>query len=322
MPGGHGMNGYVGLALESAWGTPITPPTDYVEAFSESLALTTERFEVRNIINRFTQPDDMKGTSTVAGDIVFAGHPESIGHFLHGAFGVASATEVLAGFLATTTFTVTASDNGTNNPLPPYTLEIFRDVTSAQQYAGCQISALSLSGQPNQDLRVTASFIGKDMLNKATTTASFPSSPVDPFAFDTASISIGGAATALVEEFNITINNNFEPVFTNNASRLAAKIRRTDFTQVDMTGTLAFEDITDLNRFLDETEFPFAANYTRADSFSMLIQMPRVIYTAFPTGIDGRGRQTVSFTARARHHTGSNQMIQVDLTTVSSDFGA
>ena len=320
MPGGHGMNGYIGLALESAWGTAENTPTDYVEALSESLSLTQERFEVRNIINRFTEPDDMRGTQSVAGDIVFAAHPESVGHFLNGALGTVAVSSLNTN-LALSSFTVTASDNGANNPLPPYTFEIFRDITSAQQYSGGQISALAFSGQPNQDLRCSASIFGKSTTNKATTSPSFPSSPIDPFAFDTASISIAGNATALVEAFTLTINNNFEPVFSNNNSREAAKIRRTNNTQVGITGTLAFEDIVDYERFVNETEFEWKAHYFRANSFSLLFDLPRVIYTAFPTGIDGRGRQTVSFTGRARHHVGSNQMIQVDLTTVSSDFG-
>jgi len=213
-----------------------------------------------------------------------------------------------------------AADNAANNPVTPMTLEIFRDVTSSQQYDGLQIAQLQMSAAPNQDLRLTASMIGKGERSIAKTTPSFPGSPTGPFTFDTCSISLGGAAVATIEAFNLTIDNQLEGIPSLNNSAEIAKIRRTGPQLVRLSGSLAFEDIVDMDRFRAETEMAFLANFTTADSFSLLIDIPRFIYTSFPTGIGDRGRQVISFDGNARWHAGSGAAIEFQLTNTTSGF--
>lgn len=316
---GYGFTGHVGFGQETTWGTAVAA-TDYVEAMSESVAATLDRFDTKNIVGRYSEPDDEAGMLRVAGDISFAAHPESIAHMIYAAFGVGSGA-LVGGTLIKHRFTPLTSDfTAATNALPPYTFEIFRDVTSSQQYDGCQVSQLQLSVAPNQDVRAAVSIIGKGTQNFTKSTASFPSSSQAPFTFDTASISLGGNASSIVEAFTFTFDNQLEGVPTLNASTEVAKIRRTGPQTARLEGQLGFEDITEYNNFINQTEFAFAANFTKADSFSMLMLAPRVVYTAWPLGMGDRGRQVVGFSATCRYQATSLQAVEIQVSNTTSAY--
>ena len=183
-----GMLGHVGIGKEATWGTAVAA-TDYIEAMSESLATEIERFDTRNIVGGIYEADDSAGVRRHAGDIVFAAHPANLGHFLLGALGVNSVTELVAGELFTNEFTQATTFTGSLNPLPSYTAEIFRpggvDISSSFQYTGLQLNTLQIAVSPNQDVRITAGAIGKAQTFLTKTTPTFPNSPLQPFTFDT-----------------------------------------------------------------------------------------------------------------------------------------
>ena len=301
---GYGMNGHCGFAFESSGGTPVAA-ADYIEALSESLTLNKDRFEVKNIVNRFSEADDMAGLDRVGGDIVFAGIPGPLGAMLAGVTGIQSNTEVLSGFLHTHTFTMANADWDTVFAQRPMTFEIFRDVTSSQQYAGCNIAGLSMNVAPNQALQVTASIVGKSMLQLQKTTASFPGSPANPLAFDTCSIEVGGAATALIEGITSNIDNQLEGVPSLNNSTTIRAIRRTGPQMFRLSGNIAFEDITEMENFRNQTEQQFIISMTRANSFQFIQDFPRVVYNTFAPVMAGRDRIIVGFEGIARYHSGS-----------------
>lgn len=315
----YGMQGYLGLAKETVWGTPVAP-TNFAKFMSESLSASIDRFETENAYAGFFEPDDQDGVRRIAGDIALSCHPEVAGFFLHAAMGTVATTTVLTAFKQHIFQSATA-DVSSLNPLPAYTLEVFRDVTSAQQYAGCLLSQLQIQAQPNQDIRFNSSWIGRSTLNKARIAAGsvvFPSSPAAPFTFDTASISMfaaGSAAVAIdyVEAFNLTINNNLEGVPTLNNSNLVSRVRRANPFAVNFSATVGFEDITEYNRFLSQTESTFRLNVFKANSFSMFIDIPKAVFTAFPLALPGRGRLTVGLEAKARTPVGSAGPVAITL---------
>ena len=318
---GQGAAGHIGLAKETTWGTAVAA-TDYFEAMSEDLNLAIDRFDFRNITGDNFDPDDAAGIRRIEGSMSFAANPETIGHFLNGALGISSVTSI-ANELAKTEFTqrtVAAGDISSVAPLPTYTFEIFRDVTSAQQYAGNLINTLELSIQPNQDLRVTAGVIGKSVLSIAKTTPTYPGSPVSAFFFDTASVSIGGIGVDLIEALTINIDNQLEGIAALNASSNIARVRRTGPPLIGVTGTIDFQSIGEYDKFVALTEQAISINLFKADSFSLLIELPRVIYTAFPLTIPGRERLTVAFEGKGRYHTGSLTSIKATLFTVQSEW--
>ncbi|MBI4185295.1 MAG: hypothetical protein HY521_14985 [Proteobacteria bacterium] len=316
---GYGFNGHIGLRKEAAWGTPLAADS-YLEALSETLAASIDRFETKNIVGGTFEPDDQPGVVRIEGDIVAPAHPVSVGHFLKAALGVSSPATVAAGTLFATSFVPQQADTFSNAPLPSYTLEVFRDVTSAQRYAGACVSRLELAFRPNQDLWVRARLVARSTADIAAGTPTFPASPAAPFAFDTASVSLAGAATDLVEALTLTVDNRLEGVPALNAAREIARVRRTGPVAITLAGTLAFPDIAQYRNFLDQAEQRLTVHVTRANSFALTLDLPRVVFTAFPLATLGRDRHVVEFEARARYHPGSATALKVTLTTTKSDY--
>lgn len=311
----YGMAGYLGLSKETTWGTPVVAGS-FSTLMSENVAATIDRFDVQNIFNGVAEPDDATGLVRIEGDTVAALNAENMGLFLHAAFGEVATTSLAGAQYKQHVFQCSAVDVSSVCVRPPYTLELFRDVTSAQQYAGCNATMLTLACQPNQDLRGTARWLGKTTLNKSRIAAAsvlFPTTPSAPFTFDTCSVSIGGVGTDLVEGFNLEINNNLEAVAALNASTSIARIQRTNPVQVNFSGQVSFTDIGQYLDFLNQTERAISINFSKAGSFQCLIAMPRFVYTAYPTGMGGRGRQVVSFEGKARVPTGSASAIAITL---------
>ncbi len=315
----QGFLGYVGIAKEAAFGTAVGA-TDYFEIMSTNLAETINRFPTRNAFGGFYEPDDYAGAHLVGGSLTMFGHPVSIGHLLKAAMNTISGSTVLSGFLYTSNFISVKSDFNTSVAGQPYTLEVHHDITSSHQFAGGVCNRLQLSLAPNQDLRVTADWIAQAGLLIAKTSPTFPGSPTDPFTFETASLSIGGSATARWESFNLTVNNNLDGILALNASNNIIRVRRRGPQEVRISGVLDFLDATEYLDFKNQTERAIQLTLTRANSFSLLIDVPRFVYTTFPTGIPGRDRLTVGVDGMARYKTTSAVAVAMALTTVKSNY--
>jgi hypothetical protein len=320
----QGTLGFVGIAKETTWGTAVNA-TDFFEIMSENIGLSIDRFPTRNAFGGFYEPRDYAGMRRNAGDLVMFGHPVSVGHLLKAAFNTQSITVVLSGFLFRHQFSTVKSEfvDGGSAIIPsvPYTLEVHRDVTSSQRIVGAVCNRLSLSLAPNQDLRVTAGWIAKSFVaGIARTAPTFPGSPVHPFTFETASVQIDGAANTRFESFNMVINNNLNGIPRLNNSNEIGAIRRSDAQNVRISGVLAFENITELEDFVNQTDRALKLSLTRASSFHMLIDVPSFNYTAFPLGIPGRDRLTVGFDGMAQYNVGSGLAVDIGLTTTKSNY--
>lgn len=316
----QGFLGYFGLAKEVTWGTAVAA-TDFAEILRESVSASYDRFAIKNITAVYAEPDDVAGVQRIAGDVVLAAHALPMGHMLKAALNTVSGSVVLSGFLYTTAFGTTKSEFAQGVASQPYTLEFSRDVGSAFQYAGGVCSQLQFGLVPNQDLRMTASWIAKSVqLKSQLATPTFPTSPTFPFTFDTASFSVGGAGSARLEAFNLTINNNLEGIPALNNAAQIARIRRRDVQTVHISGTLNWEDVSEYLDFINQTERAMTLSLTKANSFQVVFDMPRVVYDTFPQDNSGRERQTVQFTGIARYLVSSQVALSVRLTNTKSDY--
>lgn len=313
------MRGSIGFAKESSGAVPVTP-TEFIEALSENIDAPYDRYETKNIINALYEPRDSRGVRRVGGPVVADAHTVQVGHFLHGAMGIQSMTEVLSGFLYTTEHTMRTSDWDDRFPQQPYTFQVFRDVTSAQRYGGMNINTLEFNIAPNQGLRMSAGLVGINATNVAETAASFVSSAQEPFAFDTCSIEVGGAANPRLEALSVSINNQLESIATLNSSTAPYKIRRNGPQLIRLSGTMSFDNISDYLDFENDVEQQYVFSMTRANSFQIVFDAPGVRYLTYPPALPGRGRVTVAFQSRAEYVSGSGNALKVSLTTTNSFF--
>lgn len=316
----QGHLGFLGLAKETTFGTPVAA-TDYLELMSENISTGIDRFPTRNIYAGFYEPDDYAGVRRTTGSLVHAAHPVSLGHLLKAAFNNVSQTVVLSGFLFQLHFTGTKSEFADGVARQPYTLEVNRNISSgSHRYAGSLLNRLTLGVAPNGALNATAEWITKTRSMIAATTPTFPGSSTDPFTFDTASVQIAGAANARVEAIQVVIDNQLEGIPALNNSNEIARIRVQGPQMIRMSGTLDFADNAEEKDFIDQTERAMIITLTRAQSFALHIEAPRFVYSAFPVGMGGRGRQTIAFTGMARYLASSLASVRVMLTTTKSNY--
>lgn len=298
MAGGLGMMGYVGFGRENSGGVAVAPSYFFM-ALSESLTFNFERYELANIAGQLAEPDDRAGIGRVEGDISAVFDPPVAGHILRGAIGSASVTSLGGGLWRHDFSPPAVSQWDSRFAQAPFTFDIYRDVGSSQSYYGVNINRLELSLQPNQALQFTIGVLGIGMANRAASTASYYS--LTPFTFDQASLTLGGAPDFDIESFTFTVDNALEGVPTLGGVNAIRKIRRSDFVKASLSMTLGFEDIVELNRFMNQTEV--AMNIfmrSSGGSFALELDLPRLIYTSHPTGVGGRGRQTVTIDAKCR----------------------
>lgn len=318
----QGFLGFIGLAKETTWGTAVGA-TDWLEFLSENVVHSIDRFPTRNAFGGFYEPDDYAGVRRIGGTFATFANAISMQHLLKACFNTISQSTVLSGFLYTNHFSTTKSEYADGVPCQPYTIEIARDanVNSSHQFAGMVCNKLTMHCVPNQDLRLTADWIGQLTTPLiARTTPTFPGSPVKPFAFDTASITLAGVANARVEMLQIEINNNLEGIPALNNSSNIARMRRKGVQEVRIRGTLDFVDNTEWLDFYNQTERALTVNFFTAQSFNCYIQIPRMVYTAMPVAISGRGRITTSFDGIARYQTTSGVAIDVAVTATRSNY--
>ncbi len=315
----YGSIGYVGLAKETNWGSGQAA-TEFVEALTENITLNKDRYNHKNIIGSLAEPDDSVGLNRVGGSISFAANPVAIGHFLRGVLGTQSTSVVTSGSLWTHQFATKNADFDATTPLPPYSVEVFRDVGTAQLYGGGQINGLTFTIANGQAVQCDAAFILRNAKETAQQTPTFPGSPSKPFAFDTVSLSLGGAANAAIEALTIGINNNLQGIGTLNLSSDIGKIRRNGHQMISVNGSIAFDDVTEYDNFKNQTEQRLAVSMTKANSFQMVIDIPKMVYTSFPLGIPGSNRLLVNFNGKGFYHSGSGNAIKVTLTTVKSNY--
>lgn len=315
----QGHLGHFGIGKESTWGTAVAA-TDYQELLSENMAHTIDRFITKNIFASFNEPDDFAGARRSAGGIVMPVYPLMLGHVLKAVFNNHSISTVLSGFLYRMHTVGTKSEFAAGVARQPYTLEVFRDVTSAHRFAGALANRLQLALAPNQVLQATVEWIAKTRSLITKSTPTFPGSPTDPFAFDTASVMLAGAATADLEAFTLTIDNQLEGILALNNTNEIARIRSTGLQMINISGTLDFADVEEEQDFVNQTERAMKISLTRGQSFELILDIPRMVYTAYTAQAAGRGRITAAFEGKARYLSSSAAALGVQLTTTKSNY--
>ncbi|MFQ5791106.1 MAG: phage tail tube protein [Acidobacteriota bacterium] len=310
-----GMLGFLGLGKETAYGTPVSA-TDYVAFEAESIQETINFLRTGQVRARFAEPPKFLGMKTIAGDIAFDAHPIALGFFLRSALG--GYTAPASAGLATHVFTPTASNFSSVSPLPPYTVEVHRDVSSSWRYTSALAAQIGIEVGANRIVRATATIVAKDSTLIAKSTPSFPTG--SPFSWDVASVSLGGAASGIFEALRVTIANPIEGLGTLDASKLISRVRRTAHTQIRVAGVIDFDDQTEYEKFRDGTERRLAITFTSVPSNQLILDIPSFFYQTFPANISGPARISVAFDGGGEYNTGSGTALTVTLTNTKTTY--
>jgi len=59
---GYGIKGFLGIAKETSWGTPVAA-ADYIKILNEGMATGFDRFDIVNVHGSVAEPDDVQGVT-------------------------------------------------------------------------------------------------------------------------------------------------------------------------------------------------------------------------------------------------------------------
>ncbi len=318
---GMGINARLGLAKEATWGTAVAA-TDYLAIVRATLNRRHEYVSRSELLGNWSSPNRELATIYGDGDVEFLVKTNVWGHVLRSMFGP-PVTTVIASPATQHDFLQTSSKFSSDVHFWPYTLELFRDVTgTSRQFTGAVVNALRINaaaGPGDPYVRGTASFITKDILSLASTTQSFET--YGPYHSWEATITLDGAGINILEQFEVTVNNNAERFYRLNATQVPAGFERAGYQDVEISGRISFEDETQYDRFRQNSIGQFEVTFTQSAATviqsiyqpQMLITMPQLHYTAFAVDISGPTRLVAAFTGHARYSVGSTTAVRFRL---------
>ena len=286
---GAGRNSYFGYVQETTWGTPVTPPTKWLEIVSESMEdINTKvaRPVVRGLHKREGNLYDEKqgGAGPVACELNYVGLLRLLEHLM----GTSpSATPFDTGARNEFLFTLAAGELMAGKGLTGY---LFRDQTQEEQYAGLKIRSGTFSFDPKRNGQLELDFVAKAMLQVATTTPTFPGTStyvaghqcvceMDDVvrAFDSATIAVNNA---LDDDKRVLGSKNIaEPV-------------RAD--TVEVTGTISADAVqADLTKYKNDTLFKLEFLHTGpvlgTGNYKLNFILNKCRLTKAPYKVDGPG---------------------------------
>ena len=181
-----------------------------------------------------------------------------------------------------------------------FTVErLFADITQYRRYAGIEFNTLALQVQPEGIVSATFGVLGQSetggtaILSGATYSPATTTSPMDGFS---GSITEGGTTIALVTEVSLNLDNGLQALFVvGSPNTIHPSIGRSNGTG---TVTAYFEDVTLLNKFINETESSLV--FTVGDGTNTLkFTLPRIKYTGGQPDTPGEGPITLSMPFQA-----------------------
>jgi len=318
---GYGIGGYLSLSKQTDYGTATTNRV-FIPFISENLIENKNYLQIENMRNLYDAPNDIEGINNVTGDIVFEPHPIYTGHFLRGCVGVPTSTLTTSSYVHE--FLPAQTEFDENCSLPPYTVEIFKNVGSAYQVVDAQIHTLAFEITAGAIIKCTASVHGRAYSKVAKQTPSYIAA--EPFNWVQTSVQIAGAANGDLETATITIENPIEGIPRLNASLNEGGLLRSDFRSITVAGDMGFQNQAQEAKFRDGSLQPFKFSITgvqlggAGENNKLVFDMPDVRYTTYEYPIAGAGRITASYEGKAQYDTTSSYAARITLQNTLSAY--
>jgi hypothetical protein len=196
-----GTQDVVSVAMESTYGTAVTPTTSIPINPSDGLQVKQDVNAVESIKGTLPKNKLMyHGKTGFEGAFELASYPSAIGFFLKSAFGAIADTTLEASTSYKHTFTEAS-------PKPGMTLEQKIGANITKRFSGALVKALKLTGKAGDLITLHADMLAKGQADATAITASFAS--LRPFNFaDIATLSIAGTdIKGKIDSFEIDYDN-------------------------------------------------------------------------------------------------------------------
>lgn len=246
----QGSRTRLSFLTESTYGT--TPAGNFQELpFStHSLNLTKERVQGNDIQSDRMPRVDRHGNRQAAGDIVADLRDGNYDAFLESLM-----------FSTWDNTPVGPDELKVGTTLKSFSIEDYlSDIDQARLFTGMAVSSANFSIQPNQMVTTTFSMVGKDMTVSATEKTIDAATVAQPFDAYSGALTIGDnggslSSIATVTSVEFSVDNALSPTFVVGSDSTP----QLEYGRATIEGTITayFEDLTLINRFINETESAF-----------------------------------------------------------------
>ncbi|WP_309492314.1 phage tail tube protein [Candidatus Hecatella orcuttiae] len=261
---------YIVVGEETTFGSPVTPDK-YIDIRREAVVFDVGVIPVETVYSRDTRKY-VFGKALARGPIDFAVEPENVAHLFKWALG-----------------SVTTSGAGpyTHDFTPADTVKSFTAIINPEQetygffrkLSGCLVERLTLESALDV-LTGSVEIVAAKEEKDTAFTPSVSLSPLAPFVFHEATLTLGGAdKSSVLKAFRLTVGNNLpvDDMYAHGDKHLRRILvgRR----EVEVQMELAFEDSADYDRLLAGTEVAASLSFVKtAGSAELLIDLPRMVY--------------------------------------------
>ena len=317
---GYGLNAKIGIAFQNSYGTQADLGSlHWIPFLTESVGRNLPPLRSENMRGIFDQGDRSSGLATVDGDLEFEAQAVPLGAMIKSVVGNVTVVDSSStAQLFTHTFLPRTADHQISSAEQPVTYYKDLDVTDDPQvFTDLNGTVLELNVANGEFLKAKVSFVGGQRTTQSS--VAYVLDPGKRWTWDVASFQIGGVANGELTSFNLSIDNGLEAMHTMNNTKDASRIKRQNPRVITVGGSVKFENHTELDLFIAETQqalIVHLANATEVQSGypeQLTIDIPAMIYDEFkPTG-DAPGQLEVSFTGTAEYHIGSATAIELTL---------
>lgn len=323
----YGAQVKFGIARQVTGGTAVTVATSYhgFAFVSHDIGLEKDEAISANLTGRFSQGAVYDGINRVLGTVEFEMTPRN----MHAAFAAAvnyQPASVTSAALRTLTFLCNTVDYDSTYVKPPFSVySQFTDAASAEQFFDVQFGQLEMQITNGQFLRGRLTANGGARTPTGTGSASVVADAADVgvlYPWNVCSITFGGTAVGALSDLTVTLNENVDALYTNNASLNPFKYTRTGFREVTVAGTLYLVDRSLFNDFVAGTQRRLLVTLmnTRTAIQSgyfnqVVIDVPQLKLTQFKLPVSGVGEVSVPFQGRGVLDPTSNYELQITTIT-------
>tara|TARA_R110000782_G_C14727305_1_gene404801 strand:- start:38 stop:973 length:936 start_codon:yes stop_codon:yes gene_type:complete len=305
MPFSQGSKAGLAFAVQTDFSTPATTGFKSLPYSTHTLDLTKQRVQGTD-----QQPDrmprhDRHGNRNAVGDIAFDLRAAEYDDFLESVmFGVWDASPVGPDelkFGSTQKF---------------FTIQDYAsDIDQARLFTGMGVSQAAFSISPNQMVTTTLSMVGKNMTVSSTEENVAAAGLNSPFDSYSGAITLGNAggslsAVATVTGIDFTINNSLAPTFVVGSS--TAPELEYGMANVEGTITAYFDDLSLVNRFLDEVESALSVTVddpTGTNDYGFLF--PRIKFNGAAIPVAGPTSRIITIPFVALYDTTENSSLVI-----------
>lgn len=265
MPFSQGSRSGLAFVNEVTYATtPGTPSMVDIPFSTSDLNLTKEILESPDIRSDRAISYYRHGNRQVGGPIGFALRADDHDMFLESAFFNQFSAGVLK--IGTSLRSMTIEERSL-------------DISQYRRFTGCVVSQLQVTCQVNATVNASATIVGSNMTTSTSPldASITPYSINDPFDTYSGAVLENGSPIAAITSADFTIDNGVSPTFVLGS----AATPQLEYGRSRITGTIQayFENLTLMNKFINETESSLQINMTTpsgADTYTFLF--PRIKY--------------------------------------------